>query len=145
MWTRFVDMNSGGGRKEKWAYIYIEAPEAEAKAIFFNRFGHNPDRVSCTCCGRDYSTDEEATLEQSTAYERNCEYDDKKKKYVERQKQSAMDIRAKCRTKDTDPWGLHITLAQYIKRDDVMVIRKKDIKAKERKADIPQQGYVWVD
>jgi hypothetical protein len=27
----------------------------------------------------------------------------------------------------------------------VLVIRKKDIKAKERKGTVPAQGYVWVD
>jgi len=55
MWTRFYDMHSGGGAKEKWELIFIEAPEDEAISIFYNRFGHNPNRVSCTCCGADYS------------------------------------------------------------------------------------------
>jgi len=50
-----MDMHSGGDLKEKWQYIYIEAPEEEAKVIFYNRFGHNPNRVTCTCCGKDYS------------------------------------------------------------------------------------------
>lgn len=31
MWTRFMDMHSGGGSKEKWEYIYIEAPETRRK------------------------------------------------------------------------------------------------------------------
>ena len=45
-WTNFHDMYSGGGLKEKpYTYIYIEAPEVEARTIFYNRFGHNPDRV----------------------------------------------------------------------------------------------------
>ena len=29
MWTLFWDMHSGGGSKEKWTMIYIEAPEDE--------------------------------------------------------------------------------------------------------------------
>ena len=63
-WTKFWDMHSGGGSKEEWNFISIEAPEKEAKIIFYNRFGHNPERVSCTCCGRDYSIDEYKTLEE---------------------------------------------------------------------------------
>ena len=45
MWTHFWDMHSGGGQKEKFGHCYIEAPENEAKVIFYNRFGHNPERV----------------------------------------------------------------------------------------------------
>lgn len=54
-WTRFFDMSSGGGSKEPHEVILIEAPEDEAKVIFYNRFGHNPERISCACCGVDYS------------------------------------------------------------------------------------------
>lgn len=72
MWTLFWDMNSGGGRKEKWPQIYIEAPEDEAKVIFYNRFGHNPERVTCTCCGQDYSISSDRSLEQLSAFHRGC-------------------------------------------------------------------------
>lgn len=54
-WTRFFDLASGGGDKEDFELIYIQAPRDEAQLIFYNRFGHNPERVSCTCCGPDYS------------------------------------------------------------------------------------------
>jgi hypothetical protein len=74
MWTRFMDMHSGGGLKESFGYAYIEAPEEEAKAIFYHRFGHNPERVSCTCCGQDYSIGESPTLEEATAHERRCRW-----------------------------------------------------------------------
>lgn len=145
MWTQFMDMHSGGGTKEPpYEYIYIEAPEAEARIIFFNRFGHNPERVSCTCCGDDYSIREEPTLEAITAFNRNCEWDKKAGGYVEKQKQSSLDIRARCNTKANDPWGLYQTVRQYTKRADVLVIRASAIKAAERKGSIPQQGYVWV-
>jgi len=72
-WTHFMDMHSGGGQKEKWAHIYIEAPENEARVIFYNKFGHNPDRVTCTCCGNDYSVIESDNvfLEQFS-YKRWC-------------------------------------------------------------------------
>ncbi len=55
IFTHFWDMHSGGSAKEPWEHILIEANEAEARVIFYNRFGHNPDRVTCTCCGSDYS------------------------------------------------------------------------------------------
>lgn len=72
-WTLFWDMHSGGGSKENADKIYIQAPEEEAKVVFYNRFGHSPERVSCTCCGDDYSISESATLEEASAYHRNCE------------------------------------------------------------------------
>ena len=70
MWTEFFDMHSGGGSKEKFEHIYIEAPKEQAEVIFYNRFGHNPNRVSCTCCGQDYSVFESDTLEEATEYTR---------------------------------------------------------------------------
>ena len=142
-WTRFMDMNSGGGRKEKWPFIYINAPEDEAKVIFYNRFGHSPSRVSCTCCGDDYSVDESATLQQATAYERNCDYE--KGAYVERQEPGKISIRDRCNTADSDPWGLYQTLDQYVTRDDVLIIRADEIEPKERIGEIPRQGYIWCD
>lgn len=72
MWTLLWDMHSGGSQKEKWAKIYIEAPEEEAKIIFYNRFGHNPERVSCTCCGSDYSISSDEDLKQLSGYHRGC-------------------------------------------------------------------------
>ena len=55
MWTRFMDLHSGGFKKEKHAYIYIEAGEAEACRVFFDKFGHDPTDVACECCGQNYS------------------------------------------------------------------------------------------
>lgn len=132
MWTRFMDMHSGGGQKEAFAYCLIEAPEAEARAIFYNRFGHNPERVSCTCCGEDYSITEHETLEQATAYDRGCAYDQTTKRYEE-----VPDTRH-------GPKEL-VTLEAYCARKDVRVIRADEIETKERSADIPTQGYVWQD
>ena len=55
-----MDMHSGGKCKEEpFEHIYIEAPQEEAELIFFNRYGHNPNRVSCTCCGEDYNISED--------------------------------------------------------------------------------------
>src|SRR5688572_7477224 len=73
MWTQFWDMHSGGGAKEKpFEKIYIEAPADEAKVVFYNRFGHNPERVTCTCCGEDYTVDSHESLARLTGFHRNC-------------------------------------------------------------------------
>ena len=68
--TTFWDMHSGGGQKLDWDKIYIEAPEDEARAVFYNRFERNPSRVTCTCCGDDYSISEDDSIEQATGYHR---------------------------------------------------------------------------
>jgi hypothetical protein len=70
MWTEFYDMHSGGGSKERWEMIYIEAPEDEAKVIFYNKFGHSPERITCTCCGNDYAINQSDTIEEATEYHR---------------------------------------------------------------------------
>lgn len=63
-WTHFRDMHSGGGTKvQPYDHIFIQAPEAEAIIIFYNRFGRNPLRVTCTCCGADYVVEEYETPE----------------------------------------------------------------------------------
>lgn len=68
-----MDMHSGGGLKEgNYTHIYIQAPEDEARVIFYNRFEHSPDRVTCTCCGSDYSVTSEDSIESLTSYYRNC-------------------------------------------------------------------------
>lgn len=70
-WTEFWDMHSGGGTKEApYEKIYINASEEEARIIFYNRFGHSAERVSCTCCGEDYSVSESDSLEEATRYHR---------------------------------------------------------------------------
>lgn len=66
MWTRFWDMNSGGGQKEPFEMIFVEAPAEEAALIFTRRFGHDPHRVTCLCCGPDYAIDGFETLEAAT-------------------------------------------------------------------------------
>jgi hypothetical protein len=130
MWTQFWDMHSGGRLKEKWHFIYIEAPQDEAEIIFYNRFGHNPSRVTCTCCGEDYSISEEKTLEQITGFHRGCAYD--KNGYIEKAKNNYEGDR-------------YQTLEEFVKRDDVLVIYAIEIKDKERVGSVPQQGYVWMD
>lgn len=59
IWTLFYDSHSGGYQKEDYNTIIIEAPMDEAKIIFYNRFKHNPLRITCICCGSDYNIYEE--------------------------------------------------------------------------------------
>ncbi len=133
MWTQFYDMHSGGGLKESpYARIYIEAPEAEASVIFYNRFHHSPYRVSCTCCGEDYSVSESETLEQASAPERNCKWSDAEKKWLEEEDKSRS-------------WAKYLPLAEYLKQDDALCIYAKDITSTDRIGSVPQQGYVWMD
>ena len=130
-WTRFMDMHSGGPSKEDAEYIHIEAPQDEAEVIFYNRFGHNPYRVSCTCCGPDYSISEHTSLAEATAYDRGCDYDRDTDGYVERA--------------DPKGWRKYMTLEDYLKTDEALVIRADEIKPEEREGSLPEQGYVWID
>ncbi len=127
-WTQFMDMHSGGGSKEKWEYIYIQAPEKEAEIIFYNRFGHSPYRVTCTCCGQDYSVTESETLDSACAYNRGCAWEEGE--YVEKQGRFHTE---------------YLTVEEYLKKDNVLVIPASEIKDEERVGKLPQQGYVWVD
>jgi hypothetical protein len=108
-----MDMHSGGGLKEPpYGYIYIQAPEEEACVIFYHRFGHSPHRISCTCCGEDYSVMEYETLEDATSYKRR---------------------------------GTAVPLEEYEARENVLVIRRAEIKPDESRGEIPDQGWVWQD
>ena len=72
VWTRFMDMHSGGRQKLDWAYIYVEADNDNAAKVFMHRFGRNPNNISCSCCGEDYSFwTEYETLEEATTYDRD--------------------------------------------------------------------------
>lgn len=126
-WTQFWDMHSGGGQKEKWARIYIEAPKDEAITIFYNRFHHNPNRVTCTCCGEDYSISESETFAEASAFQRNCKWIDGK--YVEIQR---------------DSYNEHKTVEEYVQDPEVLVIPADEIDDDERTGYVPDEGYMWV-
>lgn len=155
MWTQFWDMYSGGGQKEKFAICFIEAPMEEAKIIFYNRFGHNPERVTCTCCGEDYSISEGEDLAQLTAYHRNCRYAyfkaDKEVSYHEgwicgKGHADGVTSRYVEEADSTKTYQQpHIKLEDFLKQTDVCVIYAKDIKPGERTGTLPEQGYVWHD
>lgn len=157
-WTHFWDMHSGGGQKEKWAHIFIEAPIQEAIVIFYNRFGHNPSRVTCTCCGEDYAISEEKTLEQATAYERGCMWgyrDSEGNQVSEGEAHVGKGVKRKLKDgyfsgylEQGDPkcsYKKYRTLDEYLQKESVHIIYAIDIEDEERIGDVPQQGYVWQD
>lgn len=131
MFVQFWDMHSGGGIKEPpYSDIYIEADSEDiAKVIFYNRFGHNPDRVTCACCGEDYSISSDESLEQITGFHRNCKYDNNNKKYIEE--------------RDRD-YKEYLSLEEYSKSPNVKIIYKDEIKEEEKIGEVPRQGYVWI-
>lgn len=129
MWTSFFDMHSGGGAKEEWERIYIEAPQEYAKRIFEHRFGHHPDDVTCNCCGNDYSIYSDEDLGRLTAYERGCKYiqDIEKKlptRYIEDGEEVPFGFKLQSSIwKERD----YISLEDYRKLDSVLFITKDDI------------------
>ncbi|RJQ28394.1 hypothetical protein C4565_03765 [Candidatus Parcubacteria bacterium] len=156
-WTLFWDMHSGGSQKEQWGHIYIEAPEDEARVIFYNRFGHNPERVTCTCCGEDYSISSHEDLRQLSGFHRGCrniktprganglyQNDDsviQKHLYLEEDEQPPEGYEV------DDRWSSHRdyqTMEQYAASDNVLIIPADNIKPEEREGSVPAQGYVWV-
>lgn len=168
MWTKFWDMHSGGrtkiwqkpdgtfsgdyweGEKKKWIekqIVYIEAPEQEAKVIFYNRFGHSPDRVTCNCCGSDYSISEDKSLRQLTAYHRGCDYAylNKSGKEVEKSKAwipgKGMKKGYTCgyveRQDPKHTWEKYRNLKTYLLEPDVLIICARDIKPTERLGELP--------
>jgi hypothetical protein len=163
-WTHFHDMHSGGGAKvvlmpdgtfkdgesryketgQPKGHIFIEAPEDVARVVFYNRFGHSPDRVTCTCCGDDYSVSESDSLAQATGYNRRCRYDEKTKRYIEEWDDSVLKYcqSEKDRQHYREQRGL-VALDDYLSDPEVLVIYAKDIAAAERAGDVPTQGYVW--
>lgn len=153
MWTAFWDMHSGGGLKEKWSKIYIQAPEDEAKLIFYNRFGHSPERVSCTCCGEDYSIDSGEDICQLTGYHRSCfgatstVKGDKSFLYVEQDEDGKhiVPFGFELDKKWGKPYGKYLSIKEYMESDDALFIFEEDIDPREREGVLPQQGYVWMD
>lgn len=72
-WTHFWDMHSGGSEKLDWSHIFIEAPQEQARKMFMEAFGRDPENVTCNCCGDDYSVTE-GTLQDMTGFHRHLRY-----------------------------------------------------------------------
>ena len=154
-WTHFHDMHSGGGQKLEWGHIFIEAPEDEAVRVFYNRFGRSPHRVTCTCCGEDYSLSEHPSLEQATAFQRGCDY-----AYFRPDGTECPEDEAWKMGKGTTPgyegryverpttkyrFGReHQSLDDYLKSGEPKAVYASEIQPGERKGSVPDEGYVWV-
>jgi len=76
--TRFMDMHSGGHLKTPYTHIYIDEPLGEAIKTFKELFKHDPDNVTCKCCGEDFVYEEYSSIEEATAYDRECKWTGKK-------------------------------------------------------------------
>ena len=156
MWTYFMDLHSGGEQKLDWAHVFIEALEAEAKVIFYNRFKRNPERVTCTCCGNDYSISEHADLAQATAHERGCDYGYVLPDGTEKTDEDALALPLEKRRelkahgrylerKSRRGWAREYqTLEDYMKTESVHFIPASHIKAEERGGSVPAEGFVWA-
>jgi len=79
--TRFMDMHSGGKLKTPFTHIYVDAPLDKAIDIFKDTFKRDPDNVTCKCCGEDFVYEEYSSLEEATAYDRECKWDSIKQIY----------------------------------------------------------------
>jgi len=131
-----MDMHSGGGQKLDWELIFIEAPEKEARVIFYNKFGRSPDRVTCTCCSKDYSYDESKNLTEATRYDRLHRYDDKGE-YI------PWDAPEKDR-KYQSLKNLKETKKSAHQEQAVNFVYKKDITPQDKLGTVPEEGYVWA-
>lgn len=151
-WTRFMDMHSGGRQKLNWEKIYIEAPESEAKSIFYSRFKRNPERVTCTCCGDDYGISSAEDFAQLSAFDRGCQWAHPDTQDIKTQNRQGRYLEPD--EVMPDGWiaskysafhkGPIETIEQYMAREDVLVIPADEIKFDERKLDVPAEGYQWV-
>ena len=156
VWTQFHDMHSGGEQKLDWARIYIEAPESEAALIFQNAFDRNPHRVTCTCCGADYSLSESVSLAQASGYERGCRTIKTPRLPDGRYNNDNKVLRERghyLEDGESPPPGFevdtafshkpYVPLADYIKRPEVKVIPASEIRPEWREGELREEGFVW--
>lgn len=119
-WTKFWDMHTAGRAKTEYEKIYVEALYDEAVEFFESRFETDPHNVSCRCCGQDFSIDGYDSLQQATAYHRNCKFvevdgEDGGGHWVEKPKIVGNTVRE------------HIELDEYVEKDDVAVFYADDV------------------
>jgi len=75
IWTRLSDAHTMGYKKTPYENIYIETTKKIAEDIYEERFGKSVWSLWCECCGHGYTIYEYDSLEQATAYDRNCKFD----------------------------------------------------------------------
>jgi len=170
MWTHFYDMHSGGGMKEPpYEHIFIEADRDDARSIFYDAFGHSPDRISCTCCGEDYSIYTDETLEELTGYHRGCAYANF---FKDADDEGHLQRLTKKETEETGYNGSewvhlptkrlifgryieepdskrlsreYMTLEDYLKQESVLVITAEEINTRglDPNTHVPEEGWTW--
>jgi hypothetical protein len=163
VWTSFWDMHSGGQQKLDWHLIFIEGPQEDTEKVFSALFGRNPHRVTCTCCGEDYSVDESYDLKQASGYHRNCRSlitpkDPKTGLYRNNdpiiKKNLYLDDGEKPPTgyelSKRESWDTrkNILFKDFVKNPELInakVIYKKDYPKGWKTESLSPQGYVWVD
>lgn len=119
VYTLFWDMHSGGSLKvPPYSKIYIQADEETARRIFEERFGRDPDHVTCNCCGPDYSVNEFDSLAEATAFHRNVDIEDG----VEVWRNRDCTYLTNPESDQWRQWGL----TEYCLRKDVLVIQTRD-------------------
>ena len=128
VWTTFWDMHSGGSTKTDYDLIFIEAPMTEAIEIFEEKFNQYPHDVACQCCGENFSISSDKNLAQATGFHRRGEYQyhDKDGNIIPKDKAWVMGrgtIAEVCWEGYVDVEDT-IPLEEYIKREDVLVIRQ---------------------
>jgi hypothetical protein len=109
IWFQFWDMSSGGTQKTPWKHVFVEAKDVfAAEEIFERKTGRNPHHETCSCCGEDFAIHHDSSLEQVTAYQRGCDYDEAKKEYVDSPRRGRQ---------------ARVTLEEFIARPEILVIR----------------------
>lgn len=64
MYTLFYDLSSGGYQKEGFQKLAVNLSMDKAEKWFEETYGHDPYRMTCDCCGPDYSVYEFDSLEE---------------------------------------------------------------------------------
>lgn len=135
-WVLFWDMHSGGATKlPPYNKIYVEAPEDAARSYFQRKFGRDPENVTCSCCGEDYSVSQSESFLQASGYHRNLRYvepkrvdgryvvDDPNAGYIEEDAPVPEGYSTGKR------FGEPLTEAEYLAKPDVLVVRGDEVLA----------------
>lgn len=158
-WAQFWDMHSGGGTKvPPFEKIYVQLPDgADPVVVFQNLFGRNPNRVTCTCCGEDYSIDSGDSLRQLTGYQRGCACD--AGRYIERGKLlgpshkyrlgvTTVDgqvVEGRVSAIPTEPvYSEIVLLSDYVLRPNVLVVYLDELPDDVVRGTPHEEGYHWM-
>ncbi len=148
-WTTFMDMHSGGRLKASHQWIVIEAPQALAELVFYNRFGHNPNRITCTCCGEDYSVSEHENSRDGIRYHWRWGsiYGKRARKHSD-VRVAALQAMAEQNDSPQEAENARIAIRRQKRalqwtRQNVLFIKHEDIQPHEKVGSVPVEGWVW--